>query len=70
MAQLYIQVWENSHKEKLDSPEEVDHLYDCLSETALEYASSCEGRDDHMQTRAELSRFDRQDMPLALGRNC
>ena len=48
----------------------LDHLYDCLSETALEYESRCEGRDDYMQPRAELARrFERQDTPMALGRN-
>ena len=56
MAELYLQVWVNSHEDKQGSLEEVGSFMWLLSETALEYANRCEGTDDYTQLNAKLVR--------------
>lgn len=49
-----------------DNQKKLDWLFDCLSDTALEYANRCEGKGDYDSLKAELQqRFDLRDTPVA-----
>ena len=55
-----------AQRRKWTAQKRLDRLFDCLSETALEYANRCEGQNDYVQLRAELARrFDLRDTPVA-----
>ena len=57
-----------AQRRKWTAQKRLDRLFDCLSETALEYANRCQGQNDYMQLRAELARrFDLRDTPVAAG---
>ena len=57
-------------RRKWTAQKKLDHLYNYLSETALEYANRCEGQNDYTQLRAELApRFDLGIPWWLLGRN-
>ena len=55
---------------KWTAKKRLDQLYNCLSETPLEYANRCEGQNNDAQLRAELApRFDLGIPWWLLGRN-